>query len=349
MDLHGKTFFVIPMVNDRIPWYLPSMNTTLAKQSALEALGHLACRRHEWPAFQKEPCLTWGAPRQEGFKRLQRCTGVLRRPVHVAVPRVEHRRNLRSATVHVNRHLGLPGTVWALNEVVSIVSPAFCLAQFANETALPHLVELACALTGLYRFAPSHTGSILDAVPLTTCDEMAAVFAKYPAMYGARKARAAAQLAIDRLGSPYETILYLLLCLPRSMGGFGLPKPTANAEIVPNRAERHLVSQDRYYPDLFWPEAGLIVEYDSMERHSAPERAASDSRRRNDLELLGYAVVVITRPIIADECLFDKAVEHIRRELALSRWRDTAKFQAKRRELRHSLLVSPAPITGYWR
>lgn len=340
---------MISIVNDRIPWYLSNMNTTLAKQSALEALGHLACRRHEWRAFQKQPCLTWGAPRQEGLRRLQRCTGILRKPVHVAVPRVEHRRNLRSATVHVNRHLGLPGTVWALNNTVSIVSPAFCLAQFAKETALPHLVELACALTGLYRFAPSHTGSIIDAVPLTTCSEMVDVLAKYPAMYGSRKARAAAQLAIDRLGSPYETILYLLLCLPRPLGGFGLPKPVANAEIAPSRTERRLVSQDRYYPDLFWPQARLIVEYDSTEQHSAPERAASDSRRRNDLELLGYAVVVVTRPIIADERLFDKAVGHIRRELALPGRRDTTKFRARRRELRHSLLVSPAPITGYWR
>ena len=301
------------------------------------------------PPFQKNPHLIWDAPHQESHDRLQRCFGTLRKPVHLVVPHLGCRRNLRSAAVHVNRHLGLPGTVWALSASLSIASPALGLAQFAAEASLPQLTELACALTGLYKFAASRSSSVLDAEPLTTCSEIAAVLAEYPAMYGARKARAAAGLAIDRLGSPYETILYLLLCLPRSMGGFGLPKPMANAMVAPADDERRLVSQNRYYPDLLWPQARLIVEYDSDECHSSPDRAANDSRRRNDLEMMGYAVVVVTRPILSDDRLFEKTVGQLRRVLGLSARRDTEAFRARRRELRHDLLKAPAPISGYWR
>lgn len=325
------------------------MNTTLAKQSALEVLAHLACRRRAPFPFQKNPDRTWAAPCQRAIDRLERQVGLLRKPIQLVVPRVEYRRNLRSATTHVNRHLGAPGTMWGVTRDIAVASPAFCIAQLARDLPAHHLAELVCALTGLYKFAPSPTGSILDATPIATCEEIIGVLEDCPNVYGGARARLAAQLAINRLGSPYETILYLLLCLPRSLGGYGIPKPIANASIVPNAGERHLVSQSCYHPDLFWPNAGLVVEYDSNEQHSQPEKAANDSRRRNDLEMLGYAVVVATHPIIASEDLLGKVAERIRRELGLAPWRETEASRRKRFDLRRALLVAPTPLATYWR
>ncbi len=172
---------------------------------------------------------------------------------------------------------------------------------------------------------------------------------KYPSMYGARKALGATGLAIDRLGSPYETILYLLLCLPRALGGYGVPKPVANVEIVPSSFQRGLVSQRSFHPDLLWPEARLVVEYDSRQQHSQPDQADRDARRRNDLETLGYTVVAVTGSIIADESLFDKVALRLRQHLGLSPWRETGDSRARRRELRRTLLLTPTPLAGYWR
>lgn len=325
------------------------MNTTLAKQSALEVLAHLACRRPASRLFPGEADPVWEAPCQKSLEDIQKRWGFLRKPIHVAVPQVQFRRNLRSATVHVDRHLVLPGTVWGLDDSTSIVSPAVCVAQFSRELGPVHLAELACALAGLYKFAPSSTGSILDAHPITTVGEISRMLEKYPSMYGARKALGATGLAIDRLGSPYETILYLLLCLPRALGGYGVPKPVANVEIVPSSFQRGLVSQRSFHPDLLWPEARLVVEYDSRQQHSQPDQADRDARRRNDLETLGYTVVAVTGSIIADESLFDKVALRLRQHLGLSPWRETGDSRARRRELRRTLLLAPTPLAGYWR
>lgn len=211
-------------------------------------------------------------------------------PLHIAVGSPSERCRVLRCVSHIDRQLGNKGTVWGIAPKLATVSPAMCLAQFAGELPLAQLTELACALSGNYRFASKPEDVVTSAVPLTSLREMRAFLHAHQQIRGASKALRAIDLAIDHLGSPYETILYLFLCLPRKLGGYGLPKPVANQPIAPKSREAHLVAQHNFYPDLFWPDKQLIVEYDSFKHHSTPKKTEHDARRRNDLESIGYRV-----------------------------------------------------------
>lgn len=234
------------------------------------------------------------------------------------------------------------------NLTLATVSPGFCLAQLVSELPLALLADLACSLAGLYRFAAAPTDSILDAKPLASLADMTEFLSSDPALYGSRRAREALALSIDRLGSPCEAAVYLLLCLPRRLGGHGFPKPEANAILQPSRCQGRTVSQRSYAPDLLWRKERLVVEYDSRAFHASPEKSAHDAQRRNDLESMGYKVVVITQAILSSPLLFEKAAEQIRKRLGLRSVRPSNAVLRKRSELRR-LLLQPSPQSSFWR
>ncbi len=54
----------------------------------------------------------------------------------------------------------------------------------------------------------------------------------------------------------------MLLCLPYSLGGYGLPHPTMNAE-MPLPKNVAATGRSSLRCDLYWPAVRLDVEYDS--------------------------------------------------------------------------------------
>lgn len=269
-------------------------------------------------------------------------------PLHIAVGSPSERCRVLRCVSHIDRQLGNKGTVWGIAPKLATVSPAMCLAQFAGELPLAQLTELACALSGNYRFASKPEDVVTSAVPLTSLREMRAFLHAHQQIRGASKALRAIDLAIDHLGSPYETILYLFLCLPRKLGGYGLPKPVANQPIAPKSREAHLVAQHNFYPDLFWPDKQIIVEYDSFKHHSTPKKTEHDARRRNDLESIGYRVMIANRSIVSSAALFSQFADNVRRELGVRSRPETAHCRDSRMQLRR-LLLAPDSIAEFWR
>ena len=274
--------------------------------------------------------------------------GIFTDPPHLAVRSPSERCRVLRCVSHIDRQLGNKGTVWGIAPKLATVSPAMCLAQFAGELPLAQLTELACALSGNYRFASKPEDVVTSAVPLTSLREMRAFLHAHQQIRGASKALRAIDLAIDHLGSPYETILYLFLCLPRKLGGYGLPKPVANQPIAPKSREAHLVAQHNFYPDLFWPDKQLIVEYDSFKHHSTPKKTEHDARRRNDLESIGYRVMIANRSIVSSAALFSQFADNVRRELGMRSRPETAHCRDSRMQLRR-LLLAPDSIAELWR
>lgn len=346
------------------------MTLCLAKYSALESLAAAAQPAHGLLALPRTEPFDYDVPSSKAVADAQRSLPFLTQPATFVLPDASYRRNLRGASFLICKHAAVPGALWnlrapadkprqrnrnpipAASEAVQGLpgtsSPAFCLAQLGTELPFAQLAELACSLTGLYRFAPSRTGSILDAVPIATLSEMRGFLERHSSIAGSRNARRALGHAIERLGSPAETALYLMLCLPRRMGGFGFPHPVANGTITPSSSRRTRVSQSEFHPDLLWPKARLILEYDSDEHHRLPQQAARDAKRRNDLEILGFDVIVATRVILRNVSLFDKMADQIRLRLGLRATIRTEKWLQQRTELRQ-LLLSPSPNSHYWR
>lgn len=343
------------------------MTIYLATYSALEALAAVAQSSFGRASLFAAEEPRWSVLHSADIAALARRCPFLTKPVSLVVPDISYRRNLRDASFRVCKQVRRPSALWNLSTklpettdlpadssqqhvetTLGVSSPALCLTQLSPDLPLVQLTELACALAGRYRFAPSPTGSIIDATPITTTRAMSAFLHKSQDIPGAARARRALDLAIDDLGSPSETALYLLLCLPKREGGLGFRKPTSNSSLFPSMSRRKIVSQQRFHPDLFWEDARLIVEYDSSAYHRAPDQAALDSKRRNDLEALGFSVIVVTRDILRNDQLFGNVSEQIRLALGERSFLRNEGWAKRHAELRKQLLF-PEPNSRRWR
>ena len=80
-----------------------------------------------------------------------------------------------------------------------------------------------------------------------------------------------------------ESILYMLLRLPYSLGGCGFSNIKLNIQIS-------LVNGKYYVADFIDPKFKLILEYDSFMHHNNISSFSEDSIRAEKLEDLGYTV-----------------------------------------------------------
>lgn len=99
--------------------------------------------------------------------------------------------------------------------------------------------------------------------------------------HGVRRARRAMVLVRERVESPRETVLRLMIVFAR------LPEPEPN---VPLGDEWGFVGR----PDLVYRPYRVIVEYDGAYHFKDREQRHRDIKRREALEALGWRVIVIT-------------------------------------------------------
>lgn len=212
---------------------------------------------------------------------------------------------------------------------VSTPEMAFC--EMASVLSLERLIALGFELCGTYRRASTFGLARYDATPLTSPGALASFIEKSPQFKGVKKARRALPLILDGSASPRESELAMLLCLPYSLGGYGLPHPTMNAE-MPLPKNVAATGRSSLRCDLYWPAARLDVEYDSAEFHSAERLLANDSMRRIALESMDVTSVNLTAEHLRRASLFDEAAQGIARILG-KRVRLPGDFRLKQERL----------------
>lgn len=238
--------------------------------------------------------------------------------------------------------------VITLSETSAVCSPEFCYLQVASSVRTivreqleswqyaVILIELGCELCGLYAKQNNKRGYKKRLHSLTTTSKIWKFLVRMGHEYGAPVLCKAMTWVIDGLRSPMETCLYLLLCLPTHMGGAGLPAPLANPllkvpkELWGKTKLRHII------PDLFWPEYGLMVEYDSDEQHE--NRVAEDQERRELAQEMGYAVVTVRLRDMEDISKLRTKMESIARRLNRSLPASTTGFLTRQKKLRDMLV-----------
>lgn len=86
------------------------------------------------------------------------------------------------------------------------------------------------------------------------------------AMPGKKCAATALRWIADGAESPMEIKSRLLLTLPYRYGGYGLPMPEVNKDILLSGRTEHRVVRT-FRPDMCWPCHKVIVEYDGKAYH----------------------------------------------------------------------------------
>ena len=175
-------------------------------------------------------------------------------------------------------------------------TPEFCFLQLAGSLPMTDLLLMGMTLCGSYFPADTERGFV-DGSPTTNVEKLTTFLANAKRCKGIDRARSAAARLVDGARSPMESSLLLVLTLPRTMGGFGLAKPTLNGSVRLSDGARAIFGYPILRPDLLFPEAMLVIEYLGRAFHKDPER---DIRRELALRHDGFDVQFVSIGQIMD-------------------------------------------------
>lgn len=220
-----------------------------------------------------------------------RSAGIEARDLHVVVGEGHERVTAPHVVNHVCGETLPPGSLVTLAPKVYMPTPELLFLQLASELSLMELLIVGMELCGRYALMPN--GNLVARPALTSTKKIELYFGKCSRLKGLTKAKRAVGLLADSSFSPEESKLYLMLCLPRRYGGFGLPKAELNASVD----MRGIVSGNEYRRscDLLWRAKKLAIEYDSDQFHTGADKISKDAQRRVELSGQGISVVTITR------------------------------------------------------
>ncbi|MDD5806146.1 MAG: hypothetical protein PUD02_02245 [Eggerthellales bacterium] len=176
-----------------------------------------------------------------------------------------------------------------IGDDLHVSTPEACFLQLAGILDAIDLIIAGMELCGQY-VIDTKTGALRRSNPITTPEKILDYLNSCSHVRGLPLAKRALKHVVAGAQSPKEIELCMRLCLPRRMGGLGVPKPEFNPEI--RISPRNLPSQDALTlrPDLFWSPIKYGVEYDSKLEHFNEKAAENDSQRRALFSMAGYSI-----------------------------------------------------------
>ena len=262
-------------------------------------------------------------------------------PVHVVVPNAGDRSQAKGLVCHVWAGPNPAGSYLKLGEGVYLSSPEMTFSEMAQELSLIELVRFGYILCGSYACDECSDRGFRKRVPLTSVQSLKRQVKKMESRHGVKKAARALRFIADGSASPMETILAMVLCLPRMIGGYGLDLPELNARIEARM--KGLVDRDHFLCDLYWRKQRVAVEYDSDEHHSGAEAEARDSARRSALLSHGVTVLSVRPEQFFDARKFDETARAIAKLTGKRLPANDAGWMMKRDRLRRELLGDLVP------
>lgn len=130
--------------------------------------------------------------------------------------------------------------------------------------------------------------------PVTTRERYELEVARMRHLSGLKRARKLAPLIIEGAGSPLETNMVMIICLPPELGGEGWSAPYLNRRIALSPSAQLLSGSSFCIGDQVWPDSKLVLEENGREYHTDRDGFAEHSGRRAALESMGYTVQEIT-------------------------------------------------------
>lgn len=237
-------------------------------------------------------------------------------PLHLMVPSVEMRirRKRYYSSVWSGR---LPAEAFCNHSArACIASPEFCLFQAALCLSRAQLIELCMELCGRYALVlDADRGFVSRDYALATRESVTRLTDAMRGTNCSSQLAHALEHVVEGSRSPMETREYLLMCLPKNMGGFGLPRPLMNGRVKLTKAEQKKAMRQHFECDLLWPEQRVVIEYDGHDDHASRIDRARDAMKRDVLVAKGYTVFVVTGAQIMDELLFEGVVRDVARAI----------------------------------
>lgn len=198
-----------------------------------------------------------------------------------------------------------------------VSSPEFVFLQLAGELTTAQLAALGCELCGTYilQSRSERLMAVPDAAPrrrfpLTNTTKLEAFLSAAKSARNLAKAHRALQHVVEASRSPMETMMFLLLCLPPRLGGYGMPHPVMNPVIDLDAVARKTAGRRWCEGDACWIESKLDLEYNGLV-HASAQRMRSDAGRVIALEHMGWKVISVTSSQVFDIEQFEVVTDQV--------------------------------------
>ena len=268
-------------------------------------------------------------------------------PIHAFVPERTMATKTKRLVTHVFSRNIPYGSFLDIGHGICICTPQCAFLRLGLSLDLVEQIAVGMELCGTYskwrlptasgRFKVSEDRACTFEIPQAVqARHLRSFVDRMDGRHGAVGARRAARFVLDGSASPMETAVYLLLCLPKHVGGYGLPKPQLNPKLtISNPSGTEIIER---YPDLFWEGPNIDVEYNSDSDHSGEWSRYRDSRREVELTVADVRVLPLTRAQLMDVDGFDDFANGIRRMLGIQKRREDPGWRTRRGDLRRNLL-----------
>ena len=313
-----------------------TMNTYLHALSSLpvlyEAGGNLKATRRQQLQF----C----SPNIQEYSKEERCLhrmGLYTLPIHTFASCKAERVRTNRITTHVWGISVPKGSFLELMEGLYLSSPEFCFLQMASHLDLIDLIRFGYELCGNYRIDSDSPYGFASVTPLTSKKKLTDYLQRSNGIPGTVKATRAARLIRDSSNSPRETALSMMLGLPTRLGGWQFGDHLLNH---PLETDEGGWTTTRRYIDIYWPDSGFGIEYDSDYFHADSKRLANDSFREKTIALQGVRLMRLTNRELNSSRTRDLAFKLIAAELGI-RLRNTSLDVLNRRRSLALRLLKP--------
>lgn len=169
--------------------------------------------------------------------------------------------------------------------------------------------------------------------PLVSCESLQQVLSELGRLHGIGVARRAAQFVHPGSGSPLETKMCMIACLPPRYGGESLPSPELNRRIAFDSQAANLAHMKSCVGDLVWSDKKVVLEVNGYEFHADRSGFKIESGREGALESMGYTVVDITCEQMSNEFMLDLKLERLSSALGAALQKRSERFLKERRDL----------------
>lgn len=124
---------------------------------------------------------------------------------------------------------------YKITQDLYISTPEATFLQLGKELSLIQLITVGYELCGSYGLSVQSSSGFLRREPRSNPQLIERYLEKCEGIHGVKAAKRASSYLVKGSASPMESLLSMLLCLPPSLGGFGLPRPELNYPMRPTR------------------------------------------------------------------------------------------------------------------
>jgi hypothetical protein len=201
---------------------------------------------------------------------------------HITVTKPNARLRNNGKKVH-SCELALPAGAIVSRNGRMVASPELMFMELACKLSIHRLILLGLQLC-------SHPPG-LPFLAITTKQKLNTFLSKTAGHRGHRKSIQAVKYLENGSASIMESIAFMILTLPHSLGGYGLRGAVFNYEISLNSEARMRLGQNRCFTDIYYRHAKLAVEYESFAFHNSPLEQGKDLIRSAVLERQGIGLM----------------------------------------------------------